>query len=143
MIWKIFIISFVTDTRLFEYISRINMMNSNSVKNYDLYNGNQSKKMNLEDESDPIQKVFKGSNIPFYKQGRDERYDSLYFDKNKGKFLFDFHTHLIKMDLLKKLEQNNTSVQDKLIAIREYNKVYEDRNEFISNIKAGMLLADW
>jgi hypothetical protein len=47
------------------------------------------------------------------------------------------------MELLKKLEQNNTSVQDKLIAIREYNKVYEDRNEFISNIKAGMLLADW
>ena len=36
MIWKIFIFSFVTDTRLFQYVGRINMMNSNSVKNNDL-----------------------------------------------------------------------------------------------------------
>ena len=115
----------------------------NSVIDNEFNNTNNPKINNNDLESEPIKNIFKLSNIPKHKRGRDERYDYFYSEKKLNQLYYKIRLDNVRMDLLNKLENNNTSIQQKLEAIREYNKIYGNKSEFISNIKAGMLLADW
>lgn len=147
MIWKFFIISFISNTKLFNnihYISKnsnINMMNS--VIEKDLNNTNNPIINNNDLDSEPIKNIFNIYNIPKHKRGRDERYDYFYSEKMLNQLYYKIRMDNVRMELLNKLENNNTNIQQKLEAIREYNKIYDNKSEFISNIKAGMILADW
>ena len=147
MIWKFFIISFISNTKLFNnihYISKnsnINMMNS--VIEKDLNNTNNPIINNNDLDSEPIKNIFNIYNIPKHKRGRDERYDYFYSEKMLNQLYYKIRMDNVRMELLNKLENNNKNIQQKLEAIREYNKIYDNKSEFISNIKAGMILADW
>lgn len=52
------------------------------------------------------------------------------------------HDDFVKMELLKKLQNNSISIYKKIILIDKYNKCYRD-SKYAPNLSAGGLFKDW
>ena len=81
-------------------------------------------------------------NQSFFKSGRDERYDILHNETNTNDLIFNITRFTYQLNLLKKLESEQVSVADKLMAISEYKKDTDD-DGYVARLKSGSLWKDW
>lgn len=91
---------------------------------------------------DLLEKKAAAKNQSFFKSGRDERYDILHNETNINDLIFNITRFTYQMNLLKKLESEQVSIADKLIAINEYKKDTSDGG-YVARLHSGSLWKDW
>lgn len=89
-----------------------------------------------------LEKKEAARNQSFFKSGRDERYDILHNETNSNDLIFNITKFTYQLKLLKKLESEKVSVEDKLMAINEYKKDTDD-DGYVVRLKSGNLWKDW
>ena len=134
------VISFVCNPELLRMIFRNTNSNINNSILEDLPNNNETKNKEYEGSLKDILEKNKNKNKSekFFRTGIDYRKN----ETNYNEIIFDIRTNMLKMDLLKKLENSKIGPIEKLEAIKKYNK---DTNEniYLINLKSGKLMDDW
>lgn len=120
MFWRSFIMAF-----LFENKKHFCIIKRNCIQNVD-YSTN----------AELIHNLWKPT--PKYSDGIDHTRN----DTFNATLLFNIANNYRKMNLLKTLEDNNNSIEKKILFIEEYKKGIEPSIKGI-DIKAGGLMKDW
>lgn len=110
---------------------------NNSVLEH-LPSNNETKNKEYEGSLKDILEKNKNKSEKFFRTGIDYRKN----ETNYNEIIFDIRTNMLKMDLLKKLENSKIGPIEKLEAIKKYNKDTNE-NSYLINLKSGKLMDDW
>jgi len=138
MFWKLLFVSFVLKN------NRINrMILMDSVSNTAIPKRQRSNSDDFEVLNQPIHVIQNRSYQLFFynRSGYDERYNSSKYPSDQD-IIFNITRFYHQMELLKKIESQKVSQQNKVKLVEEYNK-NENPSPMVPNIHAGELYKDW